>query len=135
MAEQLMGLSELNAGAVFQALLNPLADMAIKAGEIIMAEGIATEAAKSAMETFGETGWGAVAAGAALVAAGAAAKAGLKAIAATGGKNTSASSYSGSSGSSGTQTIETELTVNVRGTIRGSDIVLSGQKTVNSWGR
>ena len=136
MAEQFMGLTELNGGAIFQALLDPLADMAIKAGEIIMAEGIATEAAKSALETFGETGWGAVAAGAALVAAGAAAKAGLKALAATGGKNTStAASYSGSAGSSGTQSIQTELTVYVKGTIRGSDIVLSGQKTVNSWGR
>ena len=75
-------------------------------------------------------------AGGALVAAGAAAKAGLKALAATGGKNTStAASYSGSAGSSGTQSIQTELTVYVKGTIRGSDIVLSGQKTVNSWGR
>lgn len=136
MADQLMGLSDLNGGAIFQALLTPLADMAIKAGEIIMAEGVATEAAKSALETFGETGWAAIAAGAALVAAGAAAKSGLKALASSGGgRTTSASTYSGSTGSAGTQDIQTELTVYVKGTIRGSDIVLSGQKTVNSWGR
>ena len=133
--DQLMGLSEFNTGAIFQALLTPLADMAIKAGEIIMAEGVATEAAKSALETFGETGWAAIAAGAALVAAGAAAKSGLKALASGGGRTTSTSTYSGSTGSAGTQDIQTELTVYVKGTIRGSDIVLSGQKTVNSWGR
>ena len=136
MADQLMGLSDLNGGAIFQALLTPLADMAIKAGEIIMAEGVATEAAKSALETFGETGWAAIAAGAGLVAAGAAAKSGLKALASSGGgRTTSASTYSGSTGSAGTQDIQTELTVYVKGTIRGSDIVLFGQKTVNSWGR
>lgn len=136
LAEQVFGLSEINTGAVFQALLTPLADMAIKAGEIIMAEGLATEAAKSALETFGETGWGAVVAGAALVAAGAAAKAGLAALAKSGGRSTSASTYSGSSGGSNQlRDYQTELTVNVKGTIRGSDIVISGQKTVNSWGR
>ena len=135
MMDQLFGLQDFNPGQVVKAMLTPLADMAIKAGEIIMAEGIATEAANSALKSFGETGWAAVAAGAALVAAGAAAKSGLAALAQTGGKNTSASTYSGSSGSTGTQQFQTEMTVYVKGTIRGSDIVLSGQKTVQNWGR
>ena len=69
------------------------------------------------------------------MAIGAAAKSGLQALASNGAHNTSASTYSGSTGRAGAQTIETELTVNVKGTIRGSDIVLSGQRTVNSWGR
>lgn len=134
--DQLFGLQDANAGAIFQALLTPLADMAIKAGEIIMAEGIATEAANSALMTFGETGWAAVAAGAALVAAGAAAKSGLKALAGTGGRSTSSSSYNGSSGSgSGAHDFQTEMTVYVKGTIKGSDIVLSGQKTIDNWRR
>ena len=131
--DQLFGLSEVNAGAIFQALLEPLADLAIKQGEILIAEGIGVEACKSALESL--NGYAAIAAGAALVAIGAAAKSGLQALASNGAHNTSASTYSGSSGSAGTQTIETELTVNVKGTIRGSDIVLSGQRTVNSWRR
>ena len=138
MADQLMGLSDLNGGAIFQALLTPLADMAIKAGEIIMAEGVATEAAKSALETFGETGWAAVAAGAALVAAGAAAKAGLSAIARSGGSVTSATSFGsagGSTSSAQTQMIQTEMTVYVTGRLSGSDILLSGQKTQSNWNR
>lgn len=131
--DQLFGLSEVNAGAIFQALLEPLADLAIKQGEILIAEGIGVEACKSALESL--NGYAAIAAGAALVAIGAAAKSGLQALASTGGHATSTSTYNGSTGGAGAQTIETELTVNVKGTIRGSDIVLSGQKTVNSWGR
>lgn len=133
--EQLMGLTEFNPGAVVQALLTPLADLAIKAGEIIMAEGLATIAAKSALETFGVTGWGAVAAGAALVAAGTAAKAGLKALA-SGGSATS-SNYTGNSSAprEQTQNIESELTVYVKGTLKGSDIVLASERTQTSWSR
>lgn len=131
--DQLFGLNEINAGAIFQALLEPLADLAIKQGEILIAEGLGVEACKSALESL--NGYAAIAAGATLVAIGAAAKSGLQALASNGAHNTSASTYSGSTGRAGAQTIETELTVNVKGTIRGSDIVLSGQRTVNSWGR
>lgn len=132
---QLSGLEESNPGRVFQALLDPIADMAVKAGEIIMAEGLATIAAKSALETFGETGWGAVAAGAALMAAGAAAKAGLASLA-QGGRSTATTSYgSTGGGASQTQTIQTELTVYVTGRISGNDILLSGQKTQNNMNR
>lgn len=138
MMDQLFGLKEINGGAIIQAMLTPLADMAIKAGEIIMAEGAATIAANSALMTFGETGWGAVAAGAALVAAGAAAKAGLGALARSGGASTATTSY-GSAGASSvgaqTQTLQTEMTVYVTGRLSGTDILLSGQKTQNNWNR
>ena len=133
LTDQFMGLEDINPGRVTQALLTPLADMAIKAGEVIIAEGVAVEAAKDALTTF--QGIGAIAAGGLLIAAGAAAKSGLSALAQSGGRNTSASTYSGGSGASGTQNYESELTVYVKGTIRGSDIVLSGQKTVNNWNR
>ena len=138
MMDQLFGLQEYNPGRIVQALLTPLADMAIKAGEIIMAEGAATIAANSALMTFGETGWGAIAAGAALAAAGAAAKAGLSAIAQSAGAATATTSYgSGTSATSAaqTQTIQTEMTVYVTGRLSGSDILLSGQKTQNNWNR
>jgi hypothetical protein len=138
MMNQLFGLQEFNGGAIIQAMLTPLADMAIKAGEIIMAEGAATIAANSALMTFGETGWGAVAAGAALAAAGAAAKAGLGALARSGGASTATTSY-GSAGASSvgaqTQTLQTEMTVYVTGRLSGTDILLSGQKTQNNWNR
>lgn len=133
---QLMGLEEFNPGSVVQALLTPLCDLAEKAGAIIMAEGLATIAAKSALETFGVTGWGAVAAGAALIAAGAAAKAGLAALA--GGSGTAAAnSYAGASGNNttSTQNIESEMTIYVTGRLSGNDIIISGQKTANSWAR
>jgi len=133
---QLMGLKDFNPGAVVQSLLTPLAEMAEKAGAIIMAEGLATLAAKSALETFGATGWGAVAAGAALIAAGAAAKAGLAALAKGGSSGASATTYGGSGGGgTTTQDIQTELTITVEGRISGGDIVLAGQKTLNSWNR
>jgi len=136
LTDQLTGLEDANPGRIFQALLTPLADMAIKAGEIIMAEGVATIAAREALEDFGESGWGAVAAGAALIAAGAAAKSGLAALASSGGRATTTTSY-GSAGTSAaqTQTIQTEMTVYVTGRLSGSDILLSGQKTQNQWNR
>lgn len=133
--DQLMGLREFNPGSVVKALLEPLADMAVKAGTIIAAEGVATMAANSALKTFGETGWGAVAAGAALIAAGTAAKAGLAALASGGSTTTSTSGYTGGGTTAGDQNIQTEMTIYVEGRLSGSDIVLSGQKTVNSWNR
>ena len=134
MMNQLMGLEEFNPGAIVQALLEPLADMAIKEGEILIAEGIGVEACKKALESL--NGYAAIAAGVALVAIGTAAKAGLAALAQTGGGNSAASTYQGSSVQN-TQTtmIESELTVHVEGRISGSDIVLSGQRTVNSYNR
>lgn len=133
LADQFMGLEEINPGRVVQALLTPLADMAIKEGEILMAEGIGVEACKAALESL--NGYAAMAAGAALIMIGTAAKSGLQALAGSGGRSTTASTYNGAGSNGGTQMIETELTVNVKGTIRGSDIVLSGQKTLNSWNR
>ena len=131
MADQLFGLEDFNPASVIKALLDPLCKMAITAGEIIMLEGIATVAAKDALLSFGWTGYGAIAAGAALMAAGAAASAGLAALAKNGGTATSSSTYQGGSGAASTQTIKTELEVVVTGRISGRDLVLSGQRTVS----
>jgi hypothetical protein len=134
LADQFAGLNEINPGKVVQALLTPLADMAIKEGEILIAQGIGVEACKEALESL--NGYAAIVAGTALVAIGAAAKSGLAALARSGGSATATTSYS-SSGSSAaqTQTIQTEMTVYVTGRLSGTDILLSGQKTQNNWNR
>lgn len=134
LTDQLFGLKDVNAGAIFAALLTPLADMAIREGEILMAQGAGVEACKKALESL--EGWGAIAAGAALVAIGTAAKSGLSALASTSstGTTTTASAGASSSGSS-TQQIESSMTIYVEGRISGSDIVISGQRTANSWSR
>lgn len=132
--DQMMGLEELNPGKIIQALLTPLADLAIKEGEILIAQGIGVEACKEALESL--NGYAAIAAGAALVAIGAAATAGLAALARSGGSATATTSYSSAGTSSAqTQTIQTEMTVYVTGRLSGSDILLSGQKTQNNWNR
>lgn len=131
--DQLMGLQDINPGAIVKALLDPLAELAIKQGEILIAQGLGVEACKKALTSL--NGYAAIAAGAALVAIGAAAKAGLAALASGGSATTSASTYSGASGGVNTQNVETEMTIYVEGRISGSDIVISGQKTVNAWNR
>lgn len=132
LSDQLMGLSEVNPGRILQALLSPLADMAVREGEIVMATGLGVEAVKKSLESL--EGTAAIVAGAALIAIGAAAKSGLAALA-NNGSGTTTSSYSGA-GSAGNQSvIRSELVVRVEGTLKGSDIVLSGTNTVNSWNR
>lgn len=133
LADQFAGLNEINPGKVVQALLTPLADMAIKEGEILIAQGIGVEACKKALESL--NGYAAIVAGTALVAIGAAAKSGLAALARS-GSATATTSYSNSGSSTAqTQTIQTEMTVYVTGRLSGTDILLSGQKTQNNWNR
>lgn len=131
--DQFMGVSELNGGAVLQAVLRPLADMAIKTGEVIMAQGVAVEAAKTSLVTLG--GVGAIAAGAALIAAGSALKSGLSRIAKGGAAGTSTTTAADSSTGGRGFEANTEITVHVEGMIKGGDIVLAGSKTQNAWGR
>ena len=134
LADQFAGLEQINPGRVLQALLTPLADMAVREGEILIAQGIGIEACKEALEKL--NGWAAIAAGTALVAIGAAAKSGLAALAKSGAGSTATTAYSGGSSSAAqVQTIQTEMTVYVTGRLSGSDILLSGQKTQNNWNR
>lgn len=136
LTDQLFGLSEVNGGAIFAALLGPLADMAIKEGELVMMQGIAIEEIKSALESL--HGPAAIAAGAALIAVGAAVKSGLSSLANTGGRtagSTATGTYSGGSSAAQVQEISSELTVYVKGEISGDAIVLSGERTINEWSR
>lgn len=133
LADQFMGLSEINPGKVVQALLTPLADLAIKEGEILIAQGIGVEACKEALESL--NGYAAIMAGTALLAIGAAAKSGLKALANSGARSTTTTSYGGGASANNLQTIQTEMTVYVTGRISGSDILLSGKKTQDNYNR
>ena len=133
MTDQLFGLTEFNPGRIFQALLEPLADMAIREGELLMLQGAGVEAIKTSLTTL--NGFAAITAGAALVAIGAAAKSGLAAIANSSSTGTTASTYQPSNSGVQTQQIENELTVYVEGRISGDSIVLSGQRTTNKWNR
>lgn len=134
MMDSLMGLEKFNAGAVLQALLSPLADMAVQEGKILVASGLGIEAVKKALESL--NGVAAIAAGAALIAVGTAAKAGLSALASNGGggATTATSGYTGG-GSAVTAAIKSEMTIYVTGKISGNDIEISGQRTVNDWSR
>ena len=120
---------------VVKALLEPLADMAIKAGTLIMMSGTAIEALKKSLVGF--FGGSAILAGAALVAVGVAAKAGLAAIGNRGSAGTGVTSVSSSTpaygGATGVQSAE--LTVYVEGEVKGSSIILAGQNTLKSWNR
>lgn len=134
--DQLAGLSDANPGAIFQALLTPLADMAVQEGKILVASGLGIEAIKTALESL--NGVAAIVAGAALITLGSAAKSGLAALAqggSAGGYATYGAQGGGTMGTGGASTIATEMTINVTGRLDGRDIVLSGQRTLNQWGR
>lgn len=137
LAEAIGSGEDIDGGAVVKALLSPLADACISAGILIMTTGKAVEALRDSLLSGLVTGGiSAIAAGAALIAVGAAAKIGLAAIG-SGQSSGSATSTAAtpSTGGNSTQTIQSELTINVKGTLKGSDIVISGQRTVNSWNR
>lgn len=134
--DQLAGLSDANPGAIFQALLTPLADMAVQEGKILVASGLGIEAIKTALASL--NGVAAIVAGAALITLGSAAKSGLAALAqggSAGGYATYGAQGGGTMGTGGASTIATEMTINVTGRLDGRDIVLSGQRTLNQWGR
>lgn len=78
LAEVIGGVTDGSFANVAKAMIEPLADMAIRVGTLIMLSGEAIEALKASLTTF--FGGSAVLAGAALIGVGVAAKAGLAAI-------------------------------------------------------
>lgn len=145
LADGLAGISDMNAGQAIASLLKPLADMAITAGTIIMTTGKAIESLKAALSGF--FGVGAIAAGAILVGIGVAARAGLSAIASSGGSSGSSSyspntsfsgggSYSGASSQYGYASYRAQsVDINVTGRISGQDIVLASDKYLKNKSR
>nr|DAX43642.1 MAG TPA: Nuclear pore complex protein [Caudoviricetes sp.] len=145
LADGLAGISDMDAGQAIASLLKPLADTAIAAGTIIMTTGEAIESLKKSL--FGFNGISAIAAGAILVGIGVAARAGLSAIASSGGSSGSSSyspntSFSGGSSYSGTSSQygyasyrAQSVDVNVTGRISGQDIVLASDKYLKNKSR
>ena len=125
LANCVAGLDEISGAGMMGALLTPLAEAAIKMGEIMVSAGLASEAFKSMLTNP----YTAIAAGAALIAVGAAAKAGLQAAinSATGtsyvASTVASSGYS--NGNSGDRSWEREMTLRVTGTLQadGSKLV------------
>ena len=117
-----IGSGEWDTGAMLKALVTPLADMAISAGVIVSGLGEAIQAMKTSLTTL--QGPIAIAAGAALIAAGVAAKAGLAAIARNGGSG----STSGSAGNP--YTYAGGYGAAAAGAGYGGQIELSGSVTV-----
>lgn len=102
--------------------ISAFGDMAISVGKMAISTGAATLGIKAALESL--NGYAAIAAGVALVALGAAVKTGLSNIASgnygsAGAVATSTGSYGGSSSSLGTGFETRDITVNVKGTLRG----------------
>jgi TP901 family phage tail tape measure protein len=118
-----IGTGDWDTGAMLKALVTPLADMAISAGVIISGVGEAVEALKTSLTSL--QGPIAIAAGAALIAAGVAAKAGLAALAKKGGSGSSASG-----GSSNPYTYTGGYGVTPAGAGYGGQIELGGTVTV-----
>lgn len=125
LANCVAGLDEMSGAGMMNALLSPLAEAAIKMGEIMVSAGLASEAFKSMLTNP----YTAIAAGAALIAVGAAAKAGLQAAvnSATGTSYVASSVASSgySSNSSNDRNWEREMTLHVTGTLQadGSKLV------------
>ena len=135
LTDQLMGVSEINPGAIFKALLTPLADMAQQEGELLIMQGLGIEAIKAALSSL--NGIGAVVAGTALVAAAAAVKSGLSRIAQAGGSAAGVATTSAADVGTGLvgSVQDLEITVNIEGSLRGSDIVLAAERTQANWSR
>lgn len=125
LANCVAGLDEISGAGMMGALLTPLAEAAIKMGEIMVSAGLASEAFKSMLTNP----YTAIAAGAALIAVGAAAKAGLQAAinSATGTSYVASSVASSgySNNSSNDRSWEREMTLHVTGTLQadGSKLV------------
>lgn len=131
LARALTDLEGANLGTVIQALLSPMADALIAAGEMIIAEGIAVEAFKDSLKNL--DGKRAIVTGAALIAIAAAAKAGLQAIGnnpkgAGGYGNQNVTSYSGGYGVNGNN-YQQSNNFALSATLKGQDILLSIQRT------
>lgn len=132
LANGIAGLSQISLGSVVKALLTPLADAAIKAGGMILAQGVAVEAFKTSLKSL--NGAAAIAAGAALIAVGTAAKVGLSALVNSTSSTSSSpsSNYSYSGGySTVSQAQAQDITVNVVGVLKGKDIYLSSKEYQN----
>lgn len=132
LANALAGVDGSSMATVAIALLRPMADMCVQLGTMIMMSGEAIEALKSGLAAMG--GAAPIVAGAALIGIGVAAKAGVAALS-RGMSSTSSVSATSSSSIANSSATQSELVITVQGVVKGSDILISGQNTMNAWAR
>ena len=132
-ADCVAGIEGVDATDVLAALMEPFASTMIQLGEMLIAEGIAILAFKESLKSLNP--YVALAAGASLLAVGAALSSGIKKLGATAGSGATTTSTSASASSVRNNNIQSEMTIYVKGQLKGSDIVLSGQRTINNWSR
>lgn len=131
LTDSLAGLEDFDGEKLMAVMIEPFANMATRMGEYLIAYGAGIAAVDEAFSSLNP--YVAMAAGAALIAMGAAVKSSISSLAkGTGGGTTTA--YDNNSATGNLRT-SNELTVYVKGTIKGSDIILSGQKTQSNWNR
>lgn len=130
----LFGLEGADASDILAALLQPFASTATQLGSLLLAEGIGIKAFKESLKTLNPAV--AIGAGMALLALGAALGSAIKALGGGGGGGASATNGGYNSGSSASsQNYAPELTVKIKGKLRGSDIVMSEENTKDKWNR
>lgn len=132
LTDMMFGLENADASQLLAALMQPFADTAVQLGEMLLAQGIAVEAFEKSLSSL--QGGPAIAAGLALIAIGSAMRSGIQALAG-GGRGSASTASVGDAGSSAATSYMTELTIYVEGRLDGGDIVLSGKKTTDAWGR
>lgn len=129
--DALFGLQDMDTSQVLASMLKPFANYARSIGAMLVSYGIGMAAFKKTM--LNPTG--AIVAGAALIAIGAAMSSAISSFTSSGASSAATSTaYAGSSTSYG-DSQGMEITVNVKGKISGSDIVISGQRTIDKWKR
>ena len=131
--DMLVGLEGADASSILSALMQPFANTARQLGEMLVAQGVAVEVFKESLATL--QGAPAIAAGAALIAMSAAISSGIKALGSSAGRSSAMSSGSSSAGTPSTSTINTEMTIYVKGKISGRDILISGEKSKKYYDR
>lgn len=131
--DMLVGLEGADASAILAALLQPFANTAKQLGEMLIVEGIGIKAFKESLKSLNP--YVALAAGSALVALGAALSSGIKALGSSAGSSSAMSSGGSSAGTPETSTINTEMTIYVKGKISGRDILISGEKSKKYYDR
>lgn len=131
--DMLVGLEDADASSILSALMQPFANTARQLGEMLVAQGVAVEVFKESLATL--QGAPAIAAGAALIAMSAAISSGIKALGSSAGRSSAMSSGGSSAGTPSTSTINTEMTIYVKGKISGRDILISGEKSKKYYDR
>lgn len=131
--DMLVGLEDADASSILSALMQPFANTARQLGEMLVAQGVAVEVFKESLATL--QGAPAIAAGAALIAMSAALSSGIKALGSSAVSSSAMSSGGSSAGTPETSTINTEMTIYVKGKISGRDILISGEKSKKYYDR